>query len=74
VRVRDRDRGNSAQSLDPIDGFGIDETNAIPQNVAKAMLNQKSTLSDRELGFSPYAPNAWALRVKRVTMSRSQVV
>ena len=67
----DRDRGDAAQSLYPGDRIAIDEANAVPKNVPGAILNQKSTLADGELGFGPDAPNSWALRVERVAMGGS---
>src|SRR5437868_13944809 len=74
MRVGNRDSGNAAQSLNLGHGIVIDKANAVPQDVPGAILNQKSTLADGELGLRPDAPNSWALLIERIAMSGSQVV
>src|SRR6185295_14484044 len=74
MRVGDRDRGNAAQRLYPGHRIAIDEADAVPQNVAGAILNHESTLSNGELRVCPDAPNSRALWIERVMMCGSQIV
>ena len=71
MRVGDGNRGNTTQSLNPGDRIVIDEADAVPQNIAGAMLDQESTLADGELGFGANSPNTWALRIERVAVAGS---
>src|SRR5438132_14352623 len=50
VRVRDRDASEPAEAVDDLDGGGIDEGDAVPQNVAAGHPQQQRALSDGEFG------------------------
>ena len=71
MRVRDGDRGDAAQRLNPGYSIAFDEANAIPKNVTGPILNQESALADGELGFGAKTINSWALRIELVTMGGS---
>ena len=71
MRMRDRDRRNAAQRLNPRDGIAVHEAHAVPQNIPGAILNQESALANGELRFRPDAPDSWALRIEGVAMAGS---
>jgi len=52
VRVRDGDGGDTAESADGADGFFIEETDAIPEDVAVRRLDEERALADGELRLS----------------------
>jgi len=61
VRVRDGDGGDTAESADGADGFFIEETDAIPEDVAVRRLDEERALADGELRLSADANEVWLL-------------
>src|SRR5262249_5832433 len=53
MRVGDRDAGEPAERLHDLDGGGIDERDAVPQNIAFGSAQDERALADREFRHRP---------------------
>ena len=50
--MRNRDRPNTTESLDPCDRFIIEEGDAIPKQISSGKLEEQRALANREIRFS----------------------
>ena len=54
--------------------MGVDQADAVPQDIPVVSLYQERPLADGELGFSADAPDSLALLIERVAMRVAQIV
>lgn len=50
MRVRDDDGGEPAEGVNPLRGRGVEERDAVPEDVADGRGDQDAALPDAELG------------------------